>query len=418
MRLHLIRHGRTAANVHHLLDTTVPGHDLDDRGREQASALADKLGDAAIEAIYVSPIVRTQQTAAPLAERLGLEPVVLDGLAEIKAGDLEMWPGYGTYMQVIATWGKGDLAAARPGGEDGTTFIGRFDEAIARIAAAGHAEAVAVSHAAALGTWLAARAQGPTSGDGDGRRLGNTAVVTLEGDPESGWAIVSWDSGEPHVTPDDYRPGTLVLSQAEASVLAPDWSQVLGRLQQVFRFASFGVATEFVARAAAFAGEVDHHPELSLRYDRVHVAVGSHDSGGITHRDTAMAARLQVLAAELGGTRQPARVGEMEIAIDTMDEAAIKPFWQAATGYEEFREALVDPLRLGPSIWFQELDEPRPVRNRIHLDLTVAADEAESRIAAVVAAGGTVVGGRPPAFTILADADGNEVCVCTEMGRD
>lgn len=418
MRLHLIRHGRTAANVLHLLDTAVPGHDLDEQGLVQAEALAEKLGGAPVEAIYVSPIVRTQQTAAPLAERLGLEPVVLDGLAEIRAGDLEMWPGYGAYMQVIATWGKGDLAAARPGGEDGTTFIERFDEAIAGIVAQGHAEAALVSHAAALGTWLAARAKGPMAGDGDERRLGNTAVVTLEGDPEGGWTIVDWDSGEPHVPAEGFTPGTQVLTQAEAAVLTPGWSQVLGRLQQVFAFAGFGTAAEFVSRAAAFADEVDHHPELSLRYNRVHVAIGSHDSGGITHRDTAMATRLGVLAADLGGRRHPDEVCEWEIAIDTMDEAAIKPFWLAATGYHEFREALVDPLRLGPSIWFQQLDEPRPVRNRIHVDLTVAEDEAEDRIERIVAAGGVVVGGRPPAFTILADADGNEVCICTELGRD
>ena len=418
MRIHLIRHGRTAANVHHLLDTAVPGHDLDEQGLTQAEALGEKLAEAPIEAVYVSPIVRTQQTAAPLADRHGLTPVVLEGLAEIKAGDLEMWPGYGAYMQVIATWGKGDLAASRPGGEDGTAFIGRFDEAIAEIVAAGHSEVAAVSHAAALGTWLAARAKGPVAGDGDERHLGNTAVVTVEGDPQSGWTIVDWDSGEPHVPVEGFEPGKTVLSQPEAAVLAPGWSQVLGRLQQVFSFAGFGTAAEFVSRAAAFADEVDHHPELSLRFDRVHVAVGSHDSGGITHRDTAMATRLGALASELGGKAHPPEVSEWEIAIDTMDEAAIKPFWLAATGYHEFREALVDPLRLGPSIWFQQLDEPRPVRNRIHLDLTVSADEADARIARIVAAGGTVVGGRPPAFTILADADGNEVCICTELGRD
>ncbi|CAI9407152.1 histidine phosphatase family protein [Aestuariimicrobium sp. T2.26MG-19.2B] len=417
MRLHLIRHGRTAANVHHLLDTATPGHDLDDEGRAQAAVLVEKLGHRPIEAIYVSPIARTQQTAAPLADALGLTPVVLDGLAEIKAGDLEMWPGFGQYMQVIAAWATGDLSATRPGGEDGTTFISRFDEAIATIVASGHHEAVAVSHAAALGTWLAARAGGPVAGDGSERRLGNTSIITLDGDGDQGWTIVEWDDGASFFQ-EGFQPGRTLLTRSQTRELAPEWSYVLGRLQQVFRFPDFPTAATFVGRAAEFAGVVDHHPELSLRFDRVHVGVGSHDCGGVTHRDTAMANRLLAIATELGGTTVPEKLEEWEIAIDTMDADAIRPFWQAATGHDEIDGSLVDPLRLGPSIWFQQLDEPRPVRNRIHVDLTVAADEAPARVEAVVAAGGRVVGGRAPTFTILADADGNEVCICTELGRD
>lgn len=96
------------------------------------------------------------------------------------------------------------------------------------------------------------------------------------------------------------------------------------------------------------------------------------------------------------------------------------PFWAAVLGYEPVEDdELADPQRLGPRVWFQQLDEPRPVRNRIHLDVAVAHDEVEGRIARALAAGGRLVSDdHAPAFTILADADGNEACLCTWQGRD
>ncbi len=65
------------------------------------------------------------------------------------------------------------------------------------------------------------------------------------------------------------------------------------------------------------------------------------------------------------------------------------------------------------------MDEPRPQRNRIHLDVIVPHDVAEERVAAALAAGGRLVSAdRAPAFWVLADAEGNEACVCTWQGRD
>src|SRR5688572_5102865 len=95
------------------------------------------------------------------------------------------------------------------------------------------------------------------------------------------------------------------------------------------------------------------------------------------------------------------------------------PFWEAVLGYRrESTIALVDPLRIGPAFWFQQMDEPRPQRNRIHIDVTVAHDAAEERIAAAVAAGGRVIdAGAARAFWILADPEGNEACICTWQDR-
>jgi 4a-hydroxytetrahydrobiopterin dehydratase len=64
------------------------------------------------------------------------------------------------------------------------------------------------------------------------------------------------------------------------------------------------------------------------------------------------------------------------------------------------------------------MDAPRPQRNRIHLDVTVAHDEAETRVRAAVEAGGVLVSdAHARAFWVLADAEGNEACVCTWQDR-
>jgi 4a-hydroxytetrahydrobiopterin dehydratase len=80
--------------------------------------------------------------------------------------------------------------------------------------------------------------------------------------------------------------------------------------------------------------------------------------------------------------------------------------------------SLADPRRQGWPIWFQQMDEPRTDRNRFHLDISVPHDVADERIGAALAAGGTLVSDRRArAFWILADAEGNEACICTWQDR-
>jgi 4a-hydroxytetrahydrobiopterin dehydratase len=71
-----------------------------------------------------------------------------------------------------------------------------------------------------------------------------------------------------------------------------------------------------------------------------------------------------------------------------------------------------------PTLWFQETDQHDEPRQRFHLDIRVPPDVAESRIAAALEAGGVLVSDdRAPAFVVLADAQGNKVCVTTGRGR-
>lgn len=423
MRLYLVRHGRTPSNVARLLDTAIPGADLDAVGLEQARTLVERLDGRHVDAVYASDLVRTQQTVAPLAAARGLDVVVLGGLREIQAGEDEMSPLWDRYVGSLRSWGEGDREAKVPGGEDARDFFARYDDAITEIAAAGHSAALLVSHGAALRMWIGSRVGGIDIAEVVGRRLGNTTVVTLDGSPEEGWQFVDWDElDEPEEWPASPTPTPelIELSRAEASAAAPGWRLVAGRLHLTTDWGSFKDAAAFVAAVAELAETVGHHPEVDLRYARVHLAVSTHDVGAVTLLDIDFANRVSVLVHQHGGRPAPGTLTQVEVTIDTMDAAAILPFWQAVLRYDRAGDdMLVDPQRLGPHVWFQQLDEPRPVRNRIHIDVHVAHDQAAERIERALAAGGRLVSDeRAPSWWILADADGNEACLCTWQDRD
>ena len=124
MRLLLIRHGRTASNIEHLLDTAAPGAPLDGVGLAQAEALADRLATEPIDAIYASDLVRSQQTAAPIAARRSLDVTVREGVREIQAGDDEMSADWVRYLTTIMSW-REDIDARIPGGESGREVLAR-----------------------------------------------------------------------------------------------------------------------------------------------------------------------------------------------------------------------------------------------------------------------------------------------------
>src|SRR5262249_29825053 len=159
--------------------------------------------------------------------------------------------------------------------------------------------------------------------------------------------------------------------------------------------------------------------------------VQSLSTASVTTGDIELAHRLSEALGALGwrldpgGAAGPRSVQVLEIAIDTLDIAAIRPFWKAVLGYDDEpglsgpQDPLVDPLRQGPAVWFQQMDAPRPQRNRIHLDISVPHDEAPDRIKAAFEAGGALVSdAHAPAFWVLADPEGNEACITTWQGRD
>jgi 4a-hydroxytetrahydrobiopterin dehydratase len=207
-----------------------------------------------------------------------------------------------------------------------------------------------------------------------------------------------------------------------------DWRVQLRRAEAVFRAPTFAGAAVFVERIAVAADLADHHPDIDLRYPgRVHVVLTTHASAGLTDLDVALAREVSGLAAAAGLVSEPATTIAFELGIDALDIPLVRPFWKAVLGYIDEKpstpggvpEGLVDPLRIGPAVWFQQMDESRPQRNRLHVDVTVAHDVAEARVAAALAAGGTLLTDEyARAFWVLADPEGNEACVCTWQDRD
>ncbi|QTE28694.1 4a-hydroxytetrahydrobiopterin dehydratase [Pengzhenrongella sicca] len=214
---------------------------------------------------------------------------------------------------------------------------------------------------------------------------------------------------------------------AQGSVDERHWRVVQRRLHASFRTGDFARGVELVARIGDLAEAAGHHPDLDLRYPRVHVVLTTHDAGGLTGKDVALAREISAVADELGFAGDPTRPAVVEIAIDALQIPAVQPFWRAVLGYrdevlppsEGLSPAVVDPDGIGPTVWFQQMDAPRPQRNRIHVDVDVPHDVAQERVAAAIAAGGRLVSDRrAPAFWVLADPEGNEACVCTWQARE
>jgi 4a-hydroxytetrahydrobiopterin dehydratase len=200
-----------------------------------------------------------------------------------------------------------------------------------------------------------------------------------------------------------------------------DWRMLASALHARFLTADFATGVRFLTAVADAAELADHHPDVDLRYTFVDVALVSHDVSRVTRRDIRLARRISDIALEHGIRADPSALSEVELGLDTADLAALGPFWAAVlTGSTASVQGndVVDPRGRVPLLWFQETDAHDVPRQRFHLDLWVPHDVAEQRIAAAVEAGGRVVSDEDaPAFVVLADPDGNRVCVCTFLGR-
>jgi probable phosphoglycerate mutase len=200
LRLYLIRHGQTEGNLRGALDTALPGPPLTDLGQTQAQALADAIGDEPIVAVYASQAIRAQQTAAPLASRLGLDVQVIEGVKEVDAGDVEGRTDRDAivvYMEAVRAWTLGDLAIGIPGGETGEQVRTRMLDAVEQLRAK-HEQAdpdgivVLVSHGGAMrlsAEWLADNVPPEIANSG---LIPNTGILELHALPEGGWHCVRW----------------------------------------------------------------------------------------------------------------------------------------------------------------------------------------------------------------------------------
>ena len=195
----------------------------------------------------------------------------------------------------------------------------------------------------------------------------------------------------------------------------PGWRLADGALRRSFTAADFPTAVRIVDDIAIAAEDMDHHPDLDIRWRTVHIASSTHSAGGVTQYDVELAHRISAIAANHGVHTDDAldRKPRLEIGIDCHDADLLRPWWATALRYVDHDGELVDPAGHGPTVWFQEVPEPKTVKNRLHLDLHLPRHEAAAKRDLLVSLGGTLVG-TFETFWVLTDPEGNELCVCVD----
>lgn len=216
---------------------------------------------------------------------------------------------------------------------------------------------------------------------------------------------------------------TTLTGQQIADAGVGGWAYLGGCLQTRIATGDFGAGLALVAAIGAAAERAGHRPDVDLRYAHVDVRLTSHDEQGVTGRDVELARTITDLAAASGLRPEKSGVSRLDLALDTPDRQRVMPFWQAVFGMARADDPeqgidLYDPADVLPRVWFQPSGGEEP-RQRWHPDVLIDPAEAPPRIAAAVAAGGRLVSdAQAPSFWVLADPEGNRVCLCTWQGRD
>lgn len=225
----------------------------------------------------------------------------------------------------------------------------------------------------------------------------------------------------------------LSVDEINAAGLA-DWRKMGQGWHARFLTDGFSAGARFVAAIAVAGDELGHHPRVTLGDGFVDLEAISDDAiyrdgdtgaenvvEWVTQKDVDLARRISEIAADLGVRPDPASISTIEIALDTAHAARIAPLWAAlltgtteSEGRGNVSHDVRDATGRVPGLWFQDTDEHETPRQRFHLDVWVAPESVDQRVAAAVAAGGVIVDdSHAPWFTVLADPDGNRACVCT-----
>jgi len=199
-----------------------------------------------------------------------------------------------------------------------------------------------------------------------------------------------------------------------------DWRVLWSVAFALYRTGDFATGVTLVEQIGRLAQAAGHHPDLNLRAGVLEVRLVTRALWSLTTTDLELARAISAAARDLGVRADPAHTRTWEFALDAADVDAVRRFWCAVLGYELAGDSdIIDPDGLYPPVFVQQMDPARTGRNRIHIDVGVPHDQAEARVAAALAAGGTVVNDRyAPMHWTLADPEGNEVDLATWIGRD
>ena len=211
-----------------------------------------------------------------------------------------------------------------------------------------------------------------------------------------------------------------------------DWRKLAQGLHARYLVADFGTGVRFVAAVGEAADALGHYPRVSLGNGCVDLKLVSADAiyrdgegtehvvEWVTQKDVDLARRISEIAADHEVVADPASVGVIELGLDTAHSAIIAPVWAAlltgnaeSQGYGSPGDEIRDVTGRVPNLWFGDGDEHGSPRQRFHVEVYVAPEVAEQRVAAAVAAGGTIIDDSDaPSLTVIADQDGNKGVLC------
>lgn len=214
-----------------------------------------------------------------------------------------------------------------------------------------------------------------------------------------------------------------------------DWRKLAQGLHARYVVDDFGTGARFVVAVGEAGDALGHHPRVSIGSGYVDLELISDDAiyrdaegiehviGWVTEQDVDLARRITEIAADYRIAADPASVSEIELGLDTARSATIAPVWAAlltgnadSQGHGSPSDEIRDASGRVPNLWFGDADENETPRQRFHIEVYVAPEVAEQRIAAALAAGGTVVDDSDaPSLTVIADQDGNEGVVCVDV---
>ncbi|WP_251152204.1 VOC family protein [Cellulosimicrobium sp. Marseille-Q4280] len=227
-----------------------------------------------------------------------------------------------------------------------------------------------------------------------------------------------------------------MLSGAQiAAADLTDWRKLAQGLHTRYLVDDFGTGARFVAAVGEAGDELGHHPSVSIGTGFVDLELVSDDAiyrddagtehvvEWVTQLDVDLARRISEIAAEHQLGADPGSVSVVELGLDTARSATIAPVWAALlTGSAEAQgrgtpsDEIRDATGRVPNLWFGPSGEHETPRQRFHVEVYVAPEVAARRVAAALAAGGTVVDDSDaPALTVIADQDGNEGVVCVDV---
>lgn len=189
-----------------------------------------------------------------------------------------------------------------------------------------------------------------------------------------------------------------------------DWVVLHGGPTAVFRTDSLPAAAQLAVAIADVPGVAGTRAVLTLTGSHLSIRL-TRDIWGLEAEAIGLAGAVSRVARAHGAAADRAAVQEVQIAIAAKPDELDVGFWRAVLGYAPMADDnAIDPLGHGSTIWMQDLESGKPLRHAMHIDVSVAREAGEARLAAALAAGGRVVD-REEGHWTLADRAGNRVCI-------